>query len=118
MSDARSTVGFIGLGAMGGPMARNLLAGGVPLVVHDIRQDAAATHVQQGATWVQHELPQAACAAAVATNKTVISEKAMDFNMVILLSTGTKDIDCRNTLNERTPSALVRTRKAQSKRWA
>jgi 3-hydroxyisobutyrate dehydrogenase len=29
-------VGFVGLGAMGAPMARNLLKAGVPLVVHDI----------------------------------------------------------------------------------
>ena len=29
-------VGFVGLGAMGGPMARNLLKAGVKLVVHDI----------------------------------------------------------------------------------
>jgi 3-hydroxyisobutyrate dehydrogenase-like beta-hydroxyacid dehydrogenase len=29
-------VGFIGLGAMGGPMARNLVKADVPLVVHDI----------------------------------------------------------------------------------
>jgi 3-hydroxyisobutyrate dehydrogenase-like beta-hydroxyacid dehydrogenase len=29
-------VGFVGLGAMGGPMARNLLKAGVRLVVHDI----------------------------------------------------------------------------------
>jgi len=34
-------VGFIGLGAMGGPMARNLIAAGAPLVVHDI--DASKT---------------------------------------------------------------------------
>lgn len=31
-----SKVGFVGLGAMGGPMARNLLKAGVRLVVHDI----------------------------------------------------------------------------------
>jgi 3-hydroxyisobutyrate dehydrogenase len=30
------TVGFIGLGAMGGPMALNLVRNGFPLVVHDI----------------------------------------------------------------------------------
>jgi 3-hydroxyisobutyrate dehydrogenase-like beta-hydroxyacid dehydrogenase len=30
------TVGFVGLGNMGGPMARNLLRAGIPLVVHDI----------------------------------------------------------------------------------
>ena len=51
MSDARPTVGFIGLGAMGGPMARNILDGGFPLVVHDIRQDAAGPLVQRGAAW-------------------------------------------------------------------
>ncbi|HEY4165124.1 MAG TPA: NAD(P)-dependent oxidoreductase, partial [Reyranella sp.] len=34
-------VGFIGLGAMGGPMARNLIGAGTPLVVHDI--DASKT---------------------------------------------------------------------------
>ncbi len=34
-------VGFIGLGAMGGPMAGNLIEAGVPLVVHDI--DASKT---------------------------------------------------------------------------
>ena len=34
-------VGFIGLGAMGGPMARNLIEAGMPLVVHDI--DASKT---------------------------------------------------------------------------
>lgn len=34
-------VGFIGLGAMGGPMARNLIEAGVPLVVNDI--DASKT---------------------------------------------------------------------------
>jgi 3-hydroxyisobutyrate dehydrogenase-like beta-hydroxyacid dehydrogenase len=34
-------VGFIGLGAMGGPMARNLIKADVPLVVHDI--DTAKT---------------------------------------------------------------------------
>lgn len=29
-------IGFVGLGAMGGPMARNLLRAGMPVVVHDI----------------------------------------------------------------------------------
>ena len=31
-----SKVGFIGLGAMGGPMALNLAKAGLSLVVHDI----------------------------------------------------------------------------------
>jgi 3-hydroxyisobutyrate dehydrogenase-like beta-hydroxyacid dehydrogenase len=30
------TVGFVGLGAMGGPMAKNVLAAGLPMVVYDI----------------------------------------------------------------------------------
>lgn len=44
-------VGFIGLGHMGGPMSRNLLAAGHDLVVHDIRPDAAAHLVAAGARW-------------------------------------------------------------------
>ena len=32
---AQPTVGFIGLGRMGSPMARNLLRAGFPLVVHN-----------------------------------------------------------------------------------
>ena len=51
MTDTSITVGFIGLGAMGGPMARNILAGGFRLVVHDLRKDAASVHLAQGATW-------------------------------------------------------------------
>ena len=33
-------VGFIGLGHMGGPMSRNVLAAGHDLLVHDIRREA------------------------------------------------------------------------------
>jgi len=51
MNDAIPTVGFIGLGAMGGPMARHILADGFPLVVNDIRKEAAAPHLEQGAAW-------------------------------------------------------------------
>src|SRR5439155_1639210 len=36
------TVGFIGLGTMGMPMATNLARAGVPLVVHDVNPAAAA----------------------------------------------------------------------------
>ncbi|MFC7539550.1 NAD(P)-binding domain-containing protein [Siccirubricoccus deserti] len=35
-STAMGKTGFVGLGNMGGPMARNLLKAGVKLVVHDI----------------------------------------------------------------------------------
>ena len=44
-------IGFIGLGNMGGPMALNVLKAGHTMVVNDIRQDMAAPHLRQGATW-------------------------------------------------------------------
>ena len=44
-------VGFIGLGTMGASMAYNALQGGHELVVHDIRREAATTHLEAGATW-------------------------------------------------------------------
>jgi 3-hydroxyisobutyrate dehydrogenase-like beta-hydroxyacid dehydrogenase len=43
------TVGFIGLGTMGAPMARNLLAAGYRLVVHDVRPEAGDALVAAGA---------------------------------------------------------------------
>ena len=44
-------VGFIGLGHMGEPMSRNILAAGHDLVVHDIRREAAADLEAAGAAW-------------------------------------------------------------------
>jgi len=44
-------VGFVGLGTMGSRMAANLQAGGYRLVVHDLRKDAAAPHLSDGAVW-------------------------------------------------------------------
>jgi 3-hydroxyisobutyrate dehydrogenase len=44
-------IGFIGLGNMGGPMALNLLKAGHTLVVHDVRREAAAPHLERGAKW-------------------------------------------------------------------
>ena len=35
-------VGFVGLGHMGAPMSRNVLAAGHDLLVHDLRREAAA----------------------------------------------------------------------------
>ncbi len=53
--------GFIGLGTMGASMAANLQKGlkarGDTLVVHDIRSEAAAGHIRDGAIWV--DSPQA-----------------------------------------------------------
>jgi 3-hydroxyisobutyrate dehydrogenase-like beta-hydroxyacid dehydrogenase len=44
-------IGFIGLGAMGGPMAANLQRAGHELRVHDARREAAAALVASGAVW-------------------------------------------------------------------
>ena len=44
-------IGFIGLGNMGGPMALNVMKAGHAMVVNDIRQEMAAPHLRQGATW-------------------------------------------------------------------
>jgi 3-hydroxyisobutyrate dehydrogenase len=52
MSDnAKPTVGFIGLGVMGGAMAANLLKAGYTVVVNDVRREAAAAHLKAGARW-------------------------------------------------------------------
>ncbi|RJX69497.1 sulfolactaldehyde 3-reductase [Vibrio sinensis] len=45
-----STIGFIGLGQMGTPMALNLIKGGHTLKVFDINQSAVQQLVEQGAT--------------------------------------------------------------------
>jgi 3-hydroxyisobutyrate dehydrogenase len=44
-------VGFIGLGLMGDSMASNIRKAGYELVVHDIRRNAAAPHLEAGAAW-------------------------------------------------------------------
>jgi 3-hydroxyisobutyrate dehydrogenase len=55
-------IGFIGLGTMGRHMAANLMKAGHAVVVHDVRREAAAPHLQGGATWA--ESPQAVAEAA------------------------------------------------------
>jgi 3-hydroxyisobutyrate dehydrogenase-like beta-hydroxyacid dehydrogenase len=47
----KPTVGFIGLGIMGGAMAANLQKAGCALVVNDVRREAAAPHIAAGASW-------------------------------------------------------------------
>ena len=44
-------IGFIGLGKMGAPMCGWLLEAGYPLVVFDLRRQAAAALVDRGAVW-------------------------------------------------------------------
>src|SRR5215475_6856135 len=44
-------VGFIGLGNVGAPMAGFVLGAGFPLVVHDLRREAAGPLLDRGAAW-------------------------------------------------------------------
>jgi 3-hydroxyisobutyrate dehydrogenase-like beta-hydroxyacid dehydrogenase len=44
------TIGFIGLGSIGGRIASNIGRAGFPLVVHDIREEAMAPFAEKGAT--------------------------------------------------------------------
>jgi len=44
-------VGFVGLGHMGAPMSRNILAAGHDLAVHDLRPEAGAALLAAGAAW-------------------------------------------------------------------
>ena len=46
------TVGFIGLGAMGGPVAGHIQRAGYPLVVYDVRDEATRSFGEGGATVV------------------------------------------------------------------
>ena len=48
MTKEQSTLGFIGLGAMGGPMARNLLAAGYDLYGFDLNQERLDDAVKAG----------------------------------------------------------------------
>src|ERR1700755_2093649 len=56
-----TAIGFIGLGTMGAPMARNLLKAGDPLTVYDLNPAAVRALVTAGA--VAAESPKAVAAA-------------------------------------------------------
>jgi 3-hydroxyisobutyrate dehydrogenase len=44
-------IGFIGVGTMGRHMAANLMKSKFSVVVNDVRKDAAASHLEDGAAW-------------------------------------------------------------------
>ncbi|GAA1217930.1 NAD(P)-dependent oxidoreductase [Rhodoglobus aureus] len=67
MHSTLPTVGFIGLGNMGSGMTRNLQAAGYPLVVNDIRQEAAAQLIAGGAVWANTPAEVAASSDLVIT---------------------------------------------------
>jgi 3-hydroxyisobutyrate dehydrogenase len=55
-------VGFIGLGTMGGGMALNLRRAGHEVTIHDVREEAAARHIEAGCAWA--DSPRAVGAAS------------------------------------------------------
>lgn len=62
------TIGFIGLGTMGGRIAANFQKAGHPLVVHDMRRAAAEPFVAKGATWADNPAAVARGAAVLFTS--------------------------------------------------
>jgi 3-hydroxyisobutyrate dehydrogenase-like beta-hydroxyacid dehydrogenase len=50
-ANGQMTVGFIGIGSMGGRMAANILKAGFGLVIHDVRREAGAPLERDGAIW-------------------------------------------------------------------
>ncbi|MEM9926614.1 MAG: NAD(P)-dependent oxidoreductase [Cyanobacteria bacterium P01_D01_bin.50] len=46
-------IGFIGVGNMGNPMARNLVESGFSLVVHDLYMKSAENLIERGAKWAE-----------------------------------------------------------------
>ncbi|MEV6841466.1 NAD(P)-dependent oxidoreductase [Streptomyces sp. NPDC051133] len=69
-------IGFIGLGRMGGPIAKNVLTGGHCVTVHDLRPEAAVEHLTQGAVWA--ETPE---------------EVGLDSDVVITMLPGPYDVE-------------------------
>jgi 3-hydroxyisobutyrate dehydrogenase-like beta-hydroxyacid dehydrogenase len=67
-------IGFVGLGQMGGPMSRRLLAAGYELVVHDVHAEAAEALMAEGA--------------AAAVSPAEVAERAE----VVLVSLPTPDV--------------------------
>ena len=59
------TIGFVGLGNMGAPMAGRLLDAGYGLIVHDVRQAAAAPLLARGARWAGSPAGVAAAATTI-----------------------------------------------------
>lgn len=66
-NDSIHTVGFIGLGNVGGKLAGSVLRNGFDLVVHDQDPDAAAVLLAEGASWADTPRALAARCDAVIT---------------------------------------------------
>ncbi|MCA8927186.1 MAG: NAD(P)-dependent oxidoreductase [Alphaproteobacteria bacterium] len=76
MAARADTVGFIGLGRMGGPMAANLLRHGFPLVVHDLDPAKTAAAAALGATVADGPATVADGPATVADGPAAVARQA------------------------------------------
>src|ERR1700691_1297431 len=56
MTEDRGSVGFVGIGSAGWPMAANLVRAGFALVVYDVDQERAERFAQEHGTGVAAEL--------------------------------------------------------------
>jgi 3-hydroxyisobutyrate dehydrogenase-like beta-hydroxyacid dehydrogenase len=61
-------IGFIGLGKMGSPIAANIRSAGYEVTVHDLREDAAAGHLEAGCSWADSPMALAARSDVVFTS--------------------------------------------------
>lgn len=67
MASSTPTVGFVGLGIMGGAMAANLCRAGYRPIVNDLRSEIAAGLLASGATWADTPAAVADCCDVVFT---------------------------------------------------
>lgn len=70
MADSKRTVGIIGTGKMGRPMAENLLKAGYPVVVNNRSQESIESLVAKGATRAETAADVAASAEIIITSLT------------------------------------------------
>ena len=93
-----ATIGFIGLGNMGAPMARNLLAAGHRLTVYDISAQAVAPLAALGAA-AANDIGAAAREVAFVITMLPASEHVRDVyldpgGVIAAAAPGTMLIDC------------------------
>ena len=83
---AEDTVGFIGVGRMGGRLAQRLIKAGYDLVIFDTNQDAAHTFVQQGAQLLSSPAAVASTCEIVITclpTPSVVESVALGLNGIV-----------------------------------
>jgi len=83
---AEDTVGFIGVGRMGGRLAQRLIKAGYDLVIFDANQDAAHTFVQQGAQLLSSPAAVASTCEIVITclpTPSVVESVALGLNGIV-----------------------------------